>query len=101
MAQDAAIQQCGRTCWMYRAVVYSHLCKVYNELYGKGGLKQNVQAMRVMPTMPMNVAYGAMDTGEVLSSAPSVPALEHMAFGAMTHTEFKLRNLRTGSAATR
>ena len=24
-----------------------------------------------------------------LSSAPSVPALEHMAFGAMTHTEFK------------
>ena len=24
-----------------------------------------------------------------MSSAPSVPALKHMAFGAMTHTEFK------------
>ena len=61
--------------------------QVYNELYGKGGLKPNVQAMRVMPTMPRNVAYGAMHLGEELSSAPSVPALEHMAFGAMTHTE--------------
>jgi len=70
-------------------VVYSHFSKVYFELFGKGGLKPNVQAMRVMPSMPMNVAYVAMDTGEVLSSAPSVPALEHMAFGAMTHTEFK------------
>jgi len=71
------------------AVVYSHLSKVYNELYGKGGLKQNVQALRVMPSMLMNVACGAMHPGEELSSAPSVPALEHMAFGAMTHTEFK------------
>jgi len=70
-------------------VVYSHLSKVYNELYGKGGLQPNVHAMRVMPSMPMNVAYGAMDTGEVLSSAPSVPALEHMVFGSMIHTEFK------------
>jgi len=70
-------------------VVYSHLSKVYTELYGKGGLKPNAQAMRVMPTMPMNVAYGAMHPREELSSAPSVPALEHMAFGAMTHTEFK------------
>jgi len=70
-------------------VVYSHLSKVYNELYGKRGLKPNVQAMRVMPSMPMNVAYGAMDPLEVLSSAPSVPALEHMAFGAMTQSEFK------------
>jgi len=70
-------------------VVYSHPSKDYNELYGKGGLKPNVKAMRVMPSMPMNVAYGAMDTGEELSSAPTVPALQHMAFGAMIYTEFK------------
>ena len=70
-------------------VVYSHLSKVYNELYGKGGLKLSVQAIRVMSSMPMNVAYGAMHPGEELSSAPSVLALEHMVFGAMTHTEFK------------
>ena len=70
-------------------VVYSHLSKVYNELYGKGGLKPNVQAMRVMPSIPMNVADGAMHLGEKLIYALSVPALEHMAFGAMTHTEFK------------
>ena len=71
------------------AVVYSHLSKIYNELYGKGGLRPNVKAMRGMPSMPMNVAYGAMDAGEELSRAPTVPALEHMAFGAMTYTEFK------------
>jgi len=45
--------------------------------------------MRVMPSMPMNVAYKVMHPGEELSSAPSVPALEYMAFGAMTHAEFK------------
>jgi len=45
--------------------------------------------MRVMPSMLMNVAYGAMHPGEELSSAPSVPALEHMAFRAMTHMEFR------------
>jgi len=69
--------------------VYSHLSKVYNELHGKGGLKPNVKAMRVMPSIPINVAYGAIDTGEELSSAPTVPTPEHMALGAMTFTEFK------------
>jgi len=59
------------------AVVYSHLSKVYNELYGKGGIKLSVQALRFMPSIQMNVAYGAMH------------ALEHMACEAMTHTEFK------------
>jgi len=72
-----------------RVVVYSCLSKVYNELYSKGGLKPNIHAMRAMPTMPMNEAYGAMHPGEELRSAPSVPALEHMAFGTITHTEFK------------
>jgi len=71
------------------SVVYSHLSKAFIELKGKGGLKPNVQAMRVMPSMPMNVAYKVMHPGEELSSAPSVPALEYMAFGAMTHAEFK------------
>jgi len=45
------------------AVVYSDLRKVYNELYGKGGLNPNVKAMGVIPSMLMNVAYGAIDTG--------------------------------------
>ena len=69
--------------------MYSHPSKDYNELYGKGGLKPNVKAMRVMPSMPMNVAYGAMDAGDELSLASTVPALEHMIFGAMTYTEFQ------------
>ena len=88
MAKNAVIQQRGRSCRMFLGGGLLAPQQVYNELCGKGGLKPNVHAMRVMPSMPMNVAYGAMDTGEVLSSAPSGPALEHMAFGAMTHTEF-------------
>jgi len=63
MAQDVQSNDVEDHAGCSWTVVYSHLSKVYNELYDKGGLKPNVQAMRVMPSMPMNVAYGAMHLG--------------------------------------
>ena len=69
-------------------VVYSKLIKVYTELYGKGGLKPNINSMRAIPAMPMNVAYGAMESDGAPQSAPTVSAIEHMAFGAMTGAEY-------------
>jgi len=69
-------------------VVYSKLIKVYTELYGKGGLKPNINSMRAIPAMPMNVAYGAMESDGAPQGAPTVSAIEHMAFGAMTGAEY-------------